>query len=135
MANVIIPPEWRIADSEATPESVYLNRRAFLKSSGMGMAALGFGACGSEFTPSELVDEIPEVPVVQAGCDDATMLHPLQSICPSPTANLYPAVRTSTFDVPGPDQTDRIQAAVFNNFYEFIGSVHRRIRLRARPRR
>jgi sulfoxide reductase catalytic subunit YedY len=126
MANVIIPPEWRTPDREATPESVYLNRRAFLKSSGLGMAALGLGACGSEFTPSELVDETPEVPVAQAGCDDFVMLHPLQSICPSPTANLYPAVRNSTFDVPGPDQTDRVQAAVYNNFYEFIGSVDNR---------
>ena len=124
MSNVIIPPGWRIPEREVTPESVYLDRRAFLKSSGVGMAALGLGACGSEFTPAEIIDETPEVPVEVAGCNDATMLHPLQSICPSPNANLYPAVRNSTFDVPGPSQTDRLEAAVKNNFYEFIGTLN-----------
>ncbi len=123
MANVIIPPGWRIPDSEATPKSVFLDRRAFLRSSGVGMAALGLGACGSSFTPSELVDETPEVPAAEAGCNDSNVLHPLQSICPSPTADLYPAVRNSTFDVAGPSQTERLDAAVYNNFYEFIGTL------------
>jgi len=78
-------------------KSVYLDRRAFLKSATVGMAALGLGACGSEFTPSELVDETPDVPVAEAGFDDATMLHPLQSICPSRISTLPPETRPSTF--------------------------------------
>ena len=136
MANLIIPPGWRIPDREATPESIYFNRRAFLKKTGLGMAALGLGACGTEFTPAEVPvtgggepttpppPPVPPDPVVQTeACNEETMDTPLQSICPSPNADLYPASRNSTFDVPGPPQTDRLEAAVHNNFYEFIGSL------------
>ncbi len=49
MANIIIPPGWHIPDREATPESVYFNRRAFIKSAGLGIAAAGLGACGQDF--------------------------------------------------------------------------------------
>ncbi len=128
MANIIIPLGWRIPDREATPESVYLNRRAFLKSTGLGMAALGLGSCGTEFTPAEVIEEVippprPD-PVDQTeACNEETMLTPLQSICPAPNADLYPAPRDPTFDVPGPNETDRLEAAAYNNFYEFIGSL------------
>ena len=86
MANIILPPGWRIPDREATPESVYFNRRAFLRSAGLGIAAVGLGACGSEFTPAELDDG----PTGQASCNDP-ITHPLQSICASPNMDLYPA--------------------------------------------
>ncbi len=41
MANVIIRPDWHLPESAATPESVYHNRRQFLKKFGMGV---GLGA-------------------------------------------------------------------------------------------
>ncbi len=118
MANIIIPPGWRIPDREATPESVYFNRRAFLRSAGLGIAAVGVGACGSEFIPNPT----EAVPTVLKGCDETTT-YPLQPICVSPNMGLYPATRNAAYEVPERDQTERIQAARYNNFYEFIGVV------------
>ncbi len=116
MANIIIPPGWRIPDREATPESVYFNRRAFLKQTALGAAAVGLGACGTEFTPTEIPDE----PDLNSSCNASPPSHPLQTICPSPTADLYPASRNMAYEVVGgPAVTDRIVAASFNNYYEF----------------
>jgi len=39
MSAVILPPEWNARENEITPESVYQNRREFLKT--MGIAGLG----------------------------------------------------------------------------------------------
>ncbi len=122
MANVILPPGWRIPDREASPDSVFFNRRAFLKKSGLGIAAFGLGACGSEFTPAEL-DQTPDAPLAGIGCDGPSILHPLQPICSSPNANLYPALRNPAFDTPSGGLTARLSAAVHNNFYEFIGTL------------
>ena len=95
MANVIIPPGWRIPDREATPESVYYNRRAFLKQAGLGVAAAGLGACGTDFTPIPIDPQLPD-----ASCDASPPPHPLTTICPSPTLDLYPADRNSAYEVP-----------------------------------
>ena len=120
MANIILPPRWRIPDREATPESVYFNRRAFLRSAGAGIAAVGLGACGSEFTPVELDDE------PTGSCNDP-ITHPLQALCTSPNMDLHPAARNESFVI-GEALTDRLIAAQFNNYYEFIqnsGDVNR----------
>jgi len=118
MANIIIPPGWQIPEREATPESVYFNRRAFLRSAGVGIAALGAGACGSEFIPAEL----DRPPIVLGGCNE-TITDPLQPICPSPNMDLYPAQRNAAYEVPERDETGRTAAATYNNFYEFIGTL------------
>ena len=118
MANIIIPPGWRIPDREATPESVYFNRRAFLRSAGLGIAAAGVGACGSEFIPAEL----DRPPIVLGGCDETTT-DPLQPICASPNMDLYPAQRNVAYEVLERDETERVAAASYNNFYEFIGAL------------
>lgn len=117
MANIIIPPGWHIPDREATPESVYFNRRAFIKSAGLGIAAAGLGACGQDFAPIYIDNDLP----VDGSCDASPPTHPLQTICPSPTVNLYPAIRNQEYEVPSRDVTDRLVAATYNNFYEFIG--------------
>ena len=122
MANIILPPRWRIPDREATPESVYFNRRAFLRSAGVGIAAVGLAACGSEFTPSELDGE-PTSQGSQGGCDDSIITHPLQSICASPNMDLHPAARNTSFVIPDRELTDRLAAAQKNNYYEFIGNL------------
>lgn len=49
MANIHIAPRWRIPASEATPESIYLNRRQFLQSIGLsGLMVVGAGACTAQ---------------------------------------------------------------------------------------
>ena len=117
MANIMLPPGWRIPDREATPESVYFNRRAFLRRAGLGIAAVGVGACGSEFTPTPV--EPGPAPLELGGCDEMTV-HPLQPICSSPNMSLYPAAQNVAYEVPERDVTDRTEAASYNNFYEFI---------------
>ena len=117
MANIILPPQWRIPDREATPESVYFDRRAFLRTAGLGVAALGLGACGSEFTPSELDD----APTGGGGCN-GDITHPLQTICASPNMDLFPATRNESYPL-GVNLTDRVVAANINNYYEFIGTA------------
>lgn len=115
MANIILPPGWRIPECDATPESVYWNRKAFIRTLGWGAAALATGACSSSsFTPTEFPDE------VTGTCFDIPPRHPLQTICERPTASFYPAARNETYKLDRPI-TDRLRAATHNNFYEFIG--------------
>jgi len=83
------PPSWAIPEREATPESVYLNRRAFLGASvgliaGSAMPRLGWAAT-----------------------DDA------------PSHDLYPvSVRNRSYTLDRPI-TDEAVATSYNNFYEF----------------
>ncbi|MXY30037.1 MAG: hypothetical protein F4Y48_02365, partial [Gammaproteobacteria bacterium] len=62
MANIIIPPGWRIPESEATPHGVYLRRREFVRAMGIGVAALGSAACGSRFIANEEDPVEPDPP-------------------------------------------------------------------------
>ncbi|WP_417515726.1 protein-methionine-sulfoxide reductase catalytic subunit MsrP [Minwuia sp.] len=88
---------WEIPESEVTPESVFLNRRRFLK-------AAGFGA---------------------AGLAASRMILPAQAADPAiPTADLYPAARNGTYQVERAITPEKINLT-YNNFYEF-GS-HKRI--------
>ena len=119
MPNIILPPQWRIPDREATPKSVYYNRRAFLRTAGLGIAAAGMGACGSDFTATDLDPE----PTDLAGCDDP-LTHPLQPICASPNMDLYPAARNESFVIAQQEMTERLLAAQKNNYYEFIGNLN-----------
>ncbi len=46
--NIIRKPSWALPESAATPEDVYLNRRAILQTMGFGaLAAVGAGAAGA----------------------------------------------------------------------------------------
>ncbi len=112
MANVIVPPGWRIPEHRATPESVYWNRRRFVKALGAGAAAVGLGACRS---PGE-----GRSGAGSAGTpDQQTPSGPLDTIPETPTAGLYPARRDPRFSTERA-LTDRIDAATYNNFYEFL---------------
>lgn len=91
---------WEIPESEATPESVFLNRRRFLKGAGLGAGAIAAG------TPL----------LMSAGRSDAADV--------DPSADLYPAMRNPAFKLDR-DITDEMVASTYNNFYEF-GS-HKRI--------
>ena len=116
MANIILPPRWRIPESQATPEDIYWRRREFVRALGIGAAALGSGACGSSFVEAD-----PPVGGGGVGCDADPPTDPLQTICASPAASLYPAARNSTYGIGSREVTDRVEAATHNNYYEFIG--------------
>jgi sulfoxide reductase catalytic subunit YedY len=93
-------PGWVIPEREATPESVFFNRRAFLKG-GLGVAAGGLASMGVLDSARAQDDKADE----KAPAADKTM-------------DLYPATRNPTFTLDRP-LTDEGVAAKYNNFYEF----------------
>ena len=134
MANVIIPPRWRISDARATPRDVYLRRREFVRALGLGVAALGSAACGSKFIANEEDPVEPDPPADPTDpnqpvtppdadlptCDDDPPRDPLHTICASPNADLYPAERNITYTLGSRAITDRGVASTYNNYYEFL---------------
>ena len=120
MAHVIVPPGWRISERHVTDAGVYWDRRRFVRALGLGAAGVGAtGVAGSLAGCESTV-----APVDNAGldttCDANPPSDPLQTICPSPTAELYPAARNNQYRLID-DLTDRLTAATHNNYYEFIG--------------
>ncbi len=83
---------WEIPESQATPESVYANRRTLLKAMGLGAVAL---AADLPFRRA----------FAGAPADD-------------PSAKLYPFKRNDTFKLDRPI-TDAKYSTDYNNFYEF----------------
>ena len=95
MANIIIRPGWHIPENRVTPESVYLQRRHFLKQMGFAGAAL-LAAPLAGLTQPDAKKDAPAKPGGKA----------------------YPAPRNKEFD-PGWKLTDQEVAGTYNNFYEF----------------
>ncbi|MTI19067.1 protein-methionine-sulfoxide reductase catalytic subunit MsrP [Rhodobacteraceae bacterium RKSG542] len=95
--NIIHPKSWHIPEREVTPEAIFMNRRALVKSMGF----LGLGAVAAGALPRSVLAQEAD-----------------------PTANLYPAQRDDRFTV-SRALTPEKDASTYNNFYEF-GS-HKRI--------
>ena len=91
--HVIRRRGWEIPERLATPEHVFLNRRAFLAASGAGVLSLS-----------------PELVLAQRISD-----------LPDPTADLYPAKRAEKFTLDRPITDEKINTN-YNNFYEFGSS-------------
>ncbi|MEM1287735.1 MAG: protein-methionine-sulfoxide reductase catalytic subunit MsrP [Pseudomonadota bacterium] len=103
------PKRWVLPESAATPESVYLNRRNLMTGAlalGVGGAALAtqtrdanalFGLFGGD-------EDGSNVPLTVEG---------------DPTADLYPAFTNPSFATAGRELTNEVDAATYNNFYEF----------------
>lgn len=125
--------DWNLPRASATPESIYLNRRDFLRRGGMaalGAAALGPGAlaaCGE-------ADGNPP----HAGSD--AQEGPLDNVPDTPTADLYPGAERAPAYTAGERHgsvTEERIVASYNNFYEF-GTDKREVwrrtgQFRARP--
>ena len=92
--NVIRWRGWELPESCATPEHVFLNRRAFMGAAA-GAAAIGLS---------------PELAVAQRVAD-----------LPDPTADLYPAKRNDKYVLDRPLTDEKVNAS-YNNFYEFGSS-------------
>ena len=114
MANIKIPKGWEIPENQATPESIYINRRKFIKDLGIaGASALSlFGS--SAWAQDKGV---------------AKQLEPFRN-------HTLDAIKNEDFTVTR-KQTDEIVAATYNNFYEFTSSkstVWKRVeRFKTRP--
>jgi sulfoxide reductase catalytic subunit YedY len=96
-------PGWVIPEREATPESVFFNRRAFLKG-GLGVAAGGLAGMGALAGSARAQDDKDKADEKEPAADK--------------TMDLYPANRNPTFTLDRP-LTDEEVAAKYNNFYEF----------------
>jgi len=86
---------WELPEHAATPEHVFLDRRAFLAGAATGAAAVMLS---------------PEAALAQRIAD-----------LPDPTKDLYPAKRNETFALDRPI-TDEALNTTYNNFYEFGSS-------------
>jgi sulfoxide reductase catalytic subunit YedY len=89
--NVIRRRDWEMPERLATPESVFLGRRAFLASAA-GAASLAMA---------------PGLALAQRIAD-----------LPDPTASLYPIKRNESFTLDRPITDEKVNAN-YNNFYEF----------------
>jgi len=98
MAGIRIPKGWELPESATTPERIYLDRRSFLKRSGLlGLGAIAMAA-GCAPGVSERTAPAPAGPAAWSG--------------------LYPAPRNGRYTLDRP-LTEESVAAMYNNFYEF----------------
>src|SRR5436309_1875224 len=106
---------------EPTPESAYLDRRAFLKTLGLAGAGLVIGGAAAGVAAAERAASSGAAGLASAGS--------------TPRA-VYPARRSPRFTLDRPLTDERV-AATHNNFYEFTeekSEVWRRVdKFRARP--
>ena len=93
--HVIHRRGWEIPEKQATPESVFLNRRALL-GAGAGIAATAL---------------VPGIAQAQRVSD-----------LPDPTRDLYPLKRNEKYGLDGRPITPEEINANYNNFYEFGSS-------------
>ena len=96
MAFIKIPKGWEIPESQATPESDYINRRKFIKN--MGMASAG----ALLFSTAACADKKKGV---------AKQLEPYQE-------QTLAAENNANFTIKR-QMTDELVAATYNNYYEF----------------
>ena len=98
MSNLIFQKSWHIAESESTPESVYMNRRDFIKGTSLATLATtaAFYGCGIGPTPN------PNAPIEWSAIEERS----------------YPVKRNVKYTLDR-DLTDENVAASFNNFFEF----------------
>ncbi|MDB6130979.1 MAG: Protein-methionine-sulfoxide reductase catalytic subunit MsrP [Verrucomicrobiales bacterium] len=104
MPNIIVRPDWQLSEKDITPESIYQNRRLFLKQLGFSGAALIGGSatgCGKE----------PEAKVAPSVAASKEAANPN-------SGRKYPARRNPEFN-PKLPLTDAEVAGSYNNFYEF----------------
>jgi methionine sulfoxide reductase catalytic subunit len=116
MSRIIHRPNWALPERQATPETIFLERRRLLK----GVGLVGLGLIG--LTPSAC-----------GPAKDAALIGAQEN---PPAPELYPARRNARFTLDRP-LTDEAYAASYNNFYEFStfkGSVYSKAaRLRTSP--
>lgn len=105
MPSILLLPDWRIPERQATPESLYLseiNRRSCLKLMGLGALAMTglLPSCGMPVSEEEFAKTPKNYDLSEL---DQT---------------IYPVKRNPVFTLDRPITAEHI-AAQYNNFYEF----------------
>ncbi|MGR4000226.1 MAG: protein-methionine-sulfoxide reductase catalytic subunit MsrP [Alphaproteobacteria bacterium] len=100
--QVIVPPRWKMSESEATSESVWASRRDVLR---------GIGVVGAMTAAAPFV----------AACDSNAQDEV------DPSAHLHPAARNEKYTIDRPLANEE-DATQYNNFYEFGSSknIHKK---------
>src|SRR5579872_5288553 len=107
MANIIKRPGWHIPERLVTPESIFLDRRRFLRQMGFAGAGLMSTCIGCSKTAGD------------TGASDKTAAKTdAAGSNPAISTKGYPAPRNPDFN-PGWPLTNEKIAAHYNNFYEF----------------
>ncbi|MEO0470187.1 MAG: protein-methionine-sulfoxide reductase catalytic subunit MsrP [Bacteroidota bacterium] len=117
MANIILPKDWQLKGLRPTEESIYHNRRSFVKQLGL----LGIGAVAAPGLLSAC--NSPQSAASKAGAmqdGDVPGFHF------DGEEDFYPAARNPKF-VLDRKITDKYDATHHNNFYEFINPADRNI--------
>jgi sulfoxide reductase catalytic subunit YedY len=96
---------WDLPEREATPEGIYLSRRALL-------GAAGLGAIAATAAPS------PAHALFDSLFGSKENLETTLDTASDPTADLYPFPRNDAFTIQRP-LTEEMVSASYNNFYEF----------------
>ncbi len=104
---------WELPEREATPESVWMDRRRLLRMAAAGpILAVGGSAllagCDDGGTGAAVAEEDPAVPPEALNLDD-------------PSAGLYPVANNPAYVLDRPVTAER-WAVTYNNFYEFGSS-------------
>jgi len=97
-----IPRGWERPDSDATSESLFLNRRNLVK-------GLGAGSIMAAISP------------LIAGCDESPAIVTRKPPEPDPSAPLYPVERNLRYTLDRPITSERL-VTTYNNYYEFGSS-------------
>ena len=114
MANIILPPEWQLKERDATPKSIFVNRRAFVKQ-------LGLGTIGLSAASGAMACALPQSSNMNTAGGTGPE-GPLDTIpANAPRAGL-PAGRNAAFQVEEREITDRTIASSYTNYYEFKNS-------------
>ena len=103
MANIILPSGWHICESLASSRQAFQDRRAFVKSLGLGAIGLATATLGCRKSGAH---EDPD--------------GPLDTIPGNAPRDGLPAQRLARYSVPERPVSDRLIASSYNNFYEFI---------------
>ena len=93
--NIIRRRGWEMPERLATPEHMFLNRRAFLSTVAVGAAAVSLAP---DFAFAQRVGEVPD-----------------------PSIDLYPGKRNEKYTLDRPVTDEKINGN-YNNFYEFNSS-------------
>ena len=101
MASIILHPGWQLKEKDTTPRAAYANRRAFIRTLGLGSIAMTLG-CSKHARSA-------------TGPDG-----PLDTIPDNAPRNGYPAPVNASYTVPERTVSERLVASSYNNFYEFI---------------
>ncbi|NJL29630.1 MAG: protein-methionine-sulfoxide reductase catalytic subunit MsrP [Thermoanaerobaculia bacterium] len=108
MTAVHIPPSWKLPERLTTPEPVFANRRQILRTLGLGTLSLALpGWARAAATPD-----------TTGSVNTATgpSVHPALGKL---YADRFPAERNPAFTLGDRQLTPEIEAARYNNFYEF----------------